>query len=144
MPRSQRFRFYLVWSAAAAAFPACGQGDGLNRQAIHGTVTLDGKALPKGLIQFQPDSESVPVAAGAAVSDGKYSIPREQGPVPGKYKVTISADAGKPVAMVDGMPGGAGTPNKELIPAKYNAKSTLTAEVKAGGPAEFPFELKSR
>ena len=42
------------------------------------------------------------------------------------------------------MPGGAGTPNKELIPAKYNAESTLTAEVKAGGPNDFPFDLKSK
>jgi hypothetical protein len=30
------------------------------------------------------------------------------------------------------------------IPAAYNSKTTLTAEVKAGGRNEFPFELKSK
>jgi hypothetical protein len=33
---------------------------------------------------------------------------------------------------------------KELIPAKYNSSTTLTAEVKKGGSNDFTFTLESK
>src|SRR5688500_7472783 len=66
-----------------------GESDDRPRQAISGAVSLDDRPLAHGFIQFQPMSEQG-VAAGGNVTDGKYAIDRDQGPVPGEYKVIIS------------------------------------------------------
>jgi hypothetical protein len=72
--------------------------------------------------------------------------------VPGNYKVAVNsattkADTGKSAesgqAAEPGRPTRTDRP-KETIPMKYNAQSTLTAEVKKGGPNSFDFELKSQ
>jgi hypothetical protein len=140
------FRLCAVGAVMMASVPSsgCGKGDELDRQSVSGTVTLDGKPLPKGEIQFHPAAENLPVATGSSIVDGQFSIARDQGPTPGPYKVSISAVSGKPPELIGGMPSGAGTPNKELIPAKYNSQSTLTADVKTGGTNNFPFELSSK
>ena len=39
---------------------------------------------------------------------------------------------------------GGPSPNKESIPAKFNAKTELKEEVKKGGPNDFKFELTSK
>ena len=54
------------------------EGDTLPRQPIWGAVTLEGKPLAKGTIQFQP-ATSEPVSAGALINDGGYSIDRAVG-----------------------------------------------------------------
>jgi hypothetical protein len=41
------------------------------------------------------------------------------------------------------MPGTGPKHDKELLPAKYNAKTTLKAEVKAGEANKFDFPLTS-
>lgn len=120
-----------------------GDGDNLPREAVSGAVTLDGQPLEKGTIQFLPTSPDQAVAAGAVIQGGKYDIPQAQGPIPGGYKVMISADGGVQDTEVEGMPGGAGVPNKERVPAQYNVQSTLTAEVKPGQSNTFDFPLTS-
>ena len=119
--------------------------DNLPREAISGMVTLDGQPLPKGTIQFRPASQEA-TAAGAMIDDGRFTIPRGQGLVPGKYKVQIDSreDAGTPLAQGE-LPGAPDVSKKKpaaLIPARYNTKTELTAEVKSGGPNDFPFDLK--
>jgi len=49
---------------------------------------------------------------------------------------------GAPGAWDAGDAPGASQDAAELIPAKYNAQTELTAEIKAEGPNEFPFDLK--
>jgi hypothetical protein len=123
----------------------CGEGDELPREAVSGTVTLDGKPLEKGTIQFTPaaqGSQGAAVQGGGMIESGKYSIPRDRGLVPGGYQVAIfSGGSGKPAIGPNGPVTGGPSPAKETIPAKYNAQSKLKAEVKKGGPNDFPFDL---
>jgi len=130
------------------AFAGCGGGDGLDRQPITGQVVFDGQPLKEGEILFFPTSATGKdaVATGAHISGGSYSITRENGPIPGNYKVQITAAGGAqaPPANADAMPGTGPIHAKELIPAKYNVQSTLTADVKSGETNKFDFTLSSK
>jgi len=58
---------------------------------------------------------------------------------PGKYRVAISyPDPKAPQPKADETPGVV-TQAKELLPEKYNAKTELTAEIKAQGTNEVNF-----
>ena len=129
----------------------CGCGDGaadqLPRNAVSGSITLDGKPLESGMISFDPDSaeQAQPVSGGCLVRGGGYSLARVDGLTPGTYRVSIRS-GGDGAALAEGEAPGA-PPRKgtgDRIPDRYNAKSTLKAEVKGGGSARFDFELKSR
>ncbi|MCC9607108.1 hypothetical protein LOC68_14495 [Blastopirellula sp. JC732] len=103
------------------------------RADVSGEVTIDGKPLEKGLIHFKT------VSAGSIDSidivDGKFAGKAELG----ARRVEISAFR----AASGGTPGmDAGEVN--YIPAKYNAKSKLTADVTAAGPNEFKFEVTAK
>jgi hypothetical protein len=130
-----------------ASLAGCGGGatDDLPRQPVSGTVSLDGRPLARGYIQFQPLGEQG-VAAGGDVTDGKYGIDLAQGPIPGEYKVIISsAGASGPSSAEPPPPPGAPTmPPPDPIPARYNTESTLTAKVEAGRPNKFDFSMTSK
>lgn len=139
-----RIGLVLVPVATATFSPGCGgEADPLPRQPVSGTVTLKGVPLPAGMIQFQPTSPGEVTAGGAGISNGNYSIAKVEGLVPGTYRVTITSGptAAQPA---DAMPGDAPPPPKETIPARYNVKSTLTAQVKADGPNKFDFDLGAK
>jgi hypothetical protein len=114
--------------------------DELPREAISGTVTLDGRPLEKGMIQFVPAAGRGETQAGAPIDRGSYFIPRPEGPVPGRYTVLITASDGDGTAPA-GAPGKQVPVPKELIPAKYNTKSTLTFDVKKGEKNVGDFQL---
>jgi hypothetical protein len=131
--------------AFGIAVAGCGGDvtDTLPRQEISGGVTLGGKPLARGVIQFQPASQGV--AAGGEIKDGKFAIARAGGPVPGDYKVIISsAGAAEKTTEPLGPPGASTPPPVEPIPARYNTASKLTARVEAGkvNSFDFPLDLK--
>jgi hypothetical protein len=122
----------------------CGSTDSLPREPVSGSVSVEGKPLAKGLITFLPSDPNVPTQGGGVITDGEYSIPKDQGLVPGKYKVVISAPESNGQAIVDktnDMPGMAPTLAKEAIPSQYNKDTRLTAEVTAGGKNVYEFKL---
>lgn len=122
----------------------CGSADSLPRESVSGSIAVEGKPLSTGLITFLPSDPDVPTQGGGAIINGKYSIPRDQGLVPGKYKVVVSSTNNKPETVVDktnNMPGMPPILAKEAIPSQYNQKSLLTAEVTAGGKNVFEFNL---
>src|SRR5436309_3067982 len=136
-------KYFLQWVVVVGMLtPAgCGgPGDELPRQAVSGSVTLKGQPLPQGTIQFLPTTDKQPTAGAVEIKDGKYSLPREQGLVPGSYKVMISSvkDPGAQQGP-DDLPGKPGPPSKDLIAAKYNVKTNLTAEVKEGAANTLAF-----
>jgi hypothetical protein len=73
------------------------------------------------------------------IEAGRFRIPAATGLLPGKYRVSVSATDGTPTAAEAG--GGNGM-LKELVPAKYNTQTTLTAEVTDAGPNELSFALE--
>jgi len=123
----------------------CGDRDNLPREAVSGGVTVEGKPLKSGLITFIPNEDNTPTQGGGVVLDGKYSIPRNQGLVPGKYRVVITSPDEKPPVLdkTNNAPGLPPIPGKEVIPSQYNTESLLTAEVTAGGKNVFEFNLVS-
>src|SRR5689334_16793809 len=86
-----RFSLPLLFSAIGLVAPGCsGSGDELPREAVSGTVKLDGQPLANGAIQFTPDSGGA-TSGGSTITDGQYSIEQENGLVPGSYKVAVNA-----------------------------------------------------
>jgi len=89
---------------------------------VGGTISLDGKPLAKALVIFTPNIEGGRTSAGLTDSSGRYSLHytgETKGANVGRHEVRLStaaADAGA----------------AERVPKKYNAESTLTAEVKTG------------
>jgi hypothetical protein len=141
-----RLRYTLVLAVGLAA-GCSGSGDDLPREPVWGTVTLDNQPLATGVIQFGPADKAAGAAlnsAGGQITDGKFSISREQGLVPGKYNVAINA-AEKTEKTKPEQPGARKRSElaKELIPAQYNSQTKLTAEVKKGGGNDFAFTLES-
>ena len=79
-----------AWLVIGVVFTfGCGRDDG--RQAVSGTVRLDGSSLERGLINFRPLNGTQGPSAGEAVEEGRFRIPAEAGLMPGTYEVTIIA-----------------------------------------------------
>jgi hypothetical protein len=136
----------VIVAIMIATLAGCSGGDGLPREPVSGLVAVESKPLAKGLITFLPADAELSTQGGSAIVDGKYSIPKEEGLVPGQYRVVISsagAESEKAKDMANGMPGMAAPLPKEALPSEYNTKSTLTREVKAGDSNHFEFDLKS-
>ncbi len=131
----------FAWLLLALGLLA-GCGGGEKFQPVSGTVTLDGEPLKKGVITMFPAGSGTTV--GGEIIDGKFTLPRDRGPTPGKYRVEIVAfkASGKKEFDVD--------LNKQVdvelqyLPARYNNKSELSCTVEEGGKNEFDFPLVSK
>lgn len=119
-----------------AASIGCGNSGTVS---VNGEVTLDGKPVTEGNIQFTA-VDGYGRSAAAQIIDGRYSIDAP----PGKKRVEIFA-----MRTIEGKfdttsNPGEKTPLREpYIPAKYNTKSELTFEV-TDGSAEKDFQLTSK
>jgi hypothetical protein len=96
--------------------------------------------LESGTIQFVAADGSQ--MSGATITAGKYEVPAEQGLLPGTYTVRVSSI--QSAATVEEAPGDSSVveaENKDLIPAEYNANSTVTAEIKEGSANTFDLAI---
>jgi hypothetical protein len=143
MSRSHARNAIILAGILALGLSGCeGRTDDLPREAVSGSVKLDGQPLAKGIIQFAPTSDKVTTTARGEIIDGNYSISRAEGLVPGTYKVAISAfDNVEGAKALHGAPGKVGPPPKNIVPKQYNTASKLTAEIKGGQDNTFPFEI---
>lgn len=123
-----------------------GSAEHIERAAVTGTVTFDGKPLPEGSIQFVPDTDASgnPLrgkAVQAMITDGSYSLSADQGPAVGTNKVLINAT--QKTGKFQESDGQKTEILKQYLPAKYNANSTLKYDVKSGdNQADFTLEPK--
>lgn len=116
----------------AVAAAGCGSKPKLPPLAeVSGTVTLDGKPLPRGMVQFVPDESkgnAGPPATGYLDADGRFTLSTAgvRGAVLGFHRIGIDARQEVDLSQTSWAP--------SLIPEQYNnpATSGLTAEVKAG------------
>ena len=118
----------------------CGKTDPLHRQAVSGKITLNGDPLKAGSIEFSPVENGSP--SGASIQDGSYVIPKEKGLPPGDYLVRISASDGNEQTVE--VPGESNKISKELIPAKYNVKTTLRFHVDEKGQNVFDLDVEKK
>jgi hypothetical protein len=143
----------LRWGAVAAiaiALMGCsGKGDGRARQAISGTVTVDGDPLKGGYLVFEPLAGQA-TQSGGMIADGQFNVPEKHGAVPGAYSVAIFAEGVAPSTAAE-----PGTPEYEraiaasktkqiVIPERYNVKTQLTADVQLGEKNYFEFSLTTK
>jgi hypothetical protein len=71
------------------------------------------------------------VLGGAMITNGRFSIPREVGLIPGKYTVAVFTGVmTKTKRENNQVPGNAYTMAPEMVPAKYNSASNLEIEIK--------------
>ena len=129
--------------------PGCGgSGDQPELGQVTGTVTLDGMPLSGIAVVFQPDNGRP--ARGMTDAEGKYEltyIRQTKGTKVGPNRVEIAPSEDGEVEEDESSDESAPAPKKSksgkpAIPARYNVKSELKADVK-GGKNEFNFDLKS-
>ena len=134
----------LILVGALVVLGGCSD-DPLGRRAISGTVKVDGTALANGDISFQP-VEGQATSAGDRITEGKFSVPRDKGLAPGKYRVEVHAPTPGTGAQIDesALPGDIPAPPKELIPPEWNTASTQTIDVRKQGPFVFDFDIPTK
>ncbi|MCI0360415.1 MAG: DUF4198 domain-containing protein [Planctomycetaceae bacterium] len=125
----------LAWPVAAGiplvlAVAGCGASAPANVGRVSGQVTLAGQPLPDALVTFIPVKQGGSTALGKTDASGNYTLNYASGidgAEIGPNRVSITTYA---PANPDSDPPRAGVPEK--VPAKYNLKTELTADVKAG------------
>jgi hypothetical protein len=113
----------------------CGGSDEFERFPIDGTITLDGAPLKSGRITFIAAGQGA--SSSAEVAEGAFHLGGSDGLSPGPYRIEIFSiqptgkkvpSAEDPQTLVD--------ETINLIPAKYNVRTELKAEVPPQGPKE--------
>jgi hypothetical protein len=134
--RTIRDGVLLACSLLSVAALGCGNSDYPELVEVQGTVTLGGKPLAKATVEFRPLDETVRGGVGTTDAQGRYELTyvRDLKGAPlGNYKVIIST-ASDPET---------GNETKERVPARYNSRTELAAEVKEGKES-YDFTLQSR
>lgn len=113
----------------------CNTETEVKRSEVTGKVTWDGKPLPDGTISFDVGDGAVP--GNGEIKDGVYKLAAK----PGKNRVVIRAYKIDPnIKKTDVRPV---DDRVNYIPATYNDKSTLTADVSEANKS-FDFDLSSK
>ena len=107
--------------------------------SVDGTIALDGAPLDDGNICFVPKDSGQRQAGWSIVTGGKYAIPATSGMGVGTFRVEIRAAR----ATGEKSPDPDVTVTKEVVPAAYNTRSDLTADIKPGQNV-VNFDLKSK
>jgi hypothetical protein len=128
----------------------CGGQTGPTRVAVQGEVLLDGIPLSQGMIRFIPEVGVEGPATAAKIENGQFSLRRSEGPVVGLHRVEIEATGYHDFAIDDEQAFAEAfqrQPRSPLgqnpVPAAYNERSELTAEIVEPGPRELRFELST-
>jgi hypothetical protein len=138
----------LVLAVAAvsvwAALPGCGRDpDQLPVVSAAGTVTLDGKPVPKGTVHFQPEKGR---PASGEIQDGKFTLTTYEsgdGAVAGKHQVTVESVEAEAPETNRRVPKGTADTAKYLVPKKYALAETsqIQVEIPPGGDKDIKIVL---
>jgi len=101
---------------------------------VTGNVTWNGKPLPDGQIVFTPEDAKVAPDAGK-ITNGAFEV---------MVKPAPSASRSMPAARVEGRSSDGRRPARGIHPERYNAKTTLKAEVTPGGENRFTYDLTEK
>jgi hypothetical protein len=137
--------------AALLGLSGCSASDdGLPRQAIAGTVLLDGRRFDRGAIVFEPKNRPTKkdsmTMTGDEIVNGRFSLPRRKGLVPGRYRIMILPPNKRPPEEKDRLhkqAGNPGPPADQMIPARFNEQTELEFEFKEG-ITDLKIEIQSK
>lgn len=133
-------RFAGTWLVLTAVLLAAGCGSsGPKRYGVSGTVNWKGQPIKSGTIFFRADNGET---GGTQITDGKYEIPAASGLPEGKYRVAINYPDPKIPAPRPDEPPGEAVDAREMLPAKFNEQTELTAEIKPQATNDVSFDLK--
>ncbi len=120
----------------------CGS-EPFERGAVRGEITFDDQPVASGTIVFVPTGASPGASASGEIVAGHFTIPRKQSPSVGTHRVEVLAmrNNGKKEAGSPYPPGTMVDDIEQYIPARYNHKSELQAEIKSGDNT-IDFKLK--
>lgn len=129
----------------------CGGGsaDSPPRAAVQGTVLLDEKPLPKGIIRFVPKDETSGPKISANIEAGAFSLPEEFGPWVGTHRIEIESTDNGGYAIDDEQAiqklreQGVRKIERIQVPPAYNKSSTLNAVIIEGRVNELEYLLTS-
>jgi len=125
----------LVCCVCVAFVIGCGKVD--PRVEVSGSVTLNGKALSGGIINFQPERGDKSGSAGAGLENGSFKIPAEKGLLPGDYRVIVQAFE-ETDRMVEDLQLGK---IRETVMIRFQEEKTLRATVSKEGENRFDFQI---
>ena len=118
----------------------CSGSTGPAKHRVSGTVSLGGKPMPDGEVYFRLPAtgaiEVFPVKAGAfggAAAAGRHRIEI--------YRFEQPKPTAAELEKMDPMARVLATEKKNLIPAGYNTRSALEADVQPGEPNRFEFAV---
>ena len=122
------------------------------KKNVSGTVTFDGNPVKIGSLQFtpidtKPREGAIPIGGTANIKNGKYELKRDLGLYPGTYRIRINAPfffdpkTGNEVSEEEARTRPDDFQGKELIPDKYNTKTTLEITVGEEKNQTHHFEL---
>lgn len=145
----------LLLISVAAFLSGCGGDTGPERVGVNGDVTLDGQPVTEGTIAFV--SLEGGRTCATPIKDGSYELPHGAGPFVGPQKVTIMAfeKTGQTITVTKSLPGppdeAPAIPpgglqieeTKQVLPARYNTASELTANLSSGNNNYVNFDLTS-
>ncbi|MDR2170150.1 MAG: hypothetical protein LBP59_08415 [Planctomycetaceae bacterium] len=127
----------------AICLAGCSNTNPQGRIPVSGEVTLNGKPVQEGNIEFTTVKGATPsVMTGAAIKNGKFETDAPNGLIPGQtYTVKIAA-----LEEVAGefsiTPTGDKTPlKKDVTPPQWSNQSKETITVEKNKPAIFNFKM---
>lgn len=131
----RRTRIAALLGLAVILAGCSNSSDGPRLYKVSGEATYDGQPIERGSIKFTK-TDGGQVYTGE-IANGRYETECE----PGKMKVEITGSRIIPGKFTEANPGEKEPAREMYIPAKYNSKSTLEANVEAKSN-DIPFNLK--
>ena len=119
----------------------CGANESAPKLAIAGSIDLDGIPLPEGTITLTSEQG----ISSLEVKNGRFAVPAKQGLPSGNYHVHIVSFklTGREIPDSD-WPGKTVAETRQIIPAKYNERSEVFADLSESNASSLKFELKSK
>jgi len=131
----------LLFGFLTLGLCGCSGSDAPSLGQVSGTITLDGKPLDHAEVLFQPEKGRA--SLGETDGEGNYELAytgTSSGALLGPHKVVITT--ARDAFSDESGAGNDRAARPEILPARYNSKTTLTAEVEQGSN-QIDFTLTS-
>jgi len=123
--------FVLIFGLGIAA-SGCGGAEADGLHPLSGSATYNGEPIDLGSVAFIPAGGGASQrASGGLIQDGAYQLAQEKGLNAGTYRVEVRWLKKTGRELTDPMSGDKYDERKEVLPARFHAKSELTVTIPA-------------